>query len=54
MTRASKLLDLNRIDEAEAAIEQALALRPDYWSAGIMKPALLLKFRGQIEPAKAA
>ncbi len=54
MNRANKLLDLNRIDEAEAAIDRALALRPDYWFAHIMKPAVLLQFRGQIEPTKAA
>ncbi|MBL9186596.1 MAG: TIR domain-containing protein [Opitutaceae bacterium] len=54
MGRATKLMDLRRLDEAEAAIEQALAARPDYWLAHIMRAALLLQFHGQIDATKAA
>lgn len=54
MGRATKLLTLNRLDEAEAAIDQAMAARPDYWFAHVMKAAVLLQFRGQIESTKAA
>lgn len=54
MNRALKLMDLGRIDEAEAEIDAALAARPDYWLACLMKPALLLQFRGRVDLATAA